>query len=103
MKTATCELIALLSKALSERFATDPSLPGVHIAHLPIGHEGRSKAEWYVACQRFTGSFGAGRTNVARQTGDDLDDVLTKLTKQIVDTIPKVTAQRELARAVDAR
>lgn len=100
MKPKTDELIALLSKALSERYSGDPSLPGVHIAHLPIGHEGRTKAEWYVACQRFTGSFGAGRTNVDRQTGDDLDDVLLTLAKRVAENTPKVAAQRELAKAV---
>jgi hypothetical protein len=100
MKLKTDDLLALLAKALSERFSEDPSLPGVHIAHLPKGHEGRAKAEWYVACQRFTGSFGQGRVNVDKQIGDDLDVVLETLARRIVLGIPKISAQRELLKAL---
>ena len=100
MKIRTDELLALLCKALSERYPDDPTTPGVQIAHLPAGKDGRKEATWYVACHRYTGSFGAGRTVAAKKTGDDLDRVLAKLAKSIADDTPKVSAQRELKRAV---
>jgi hypothetical protein len=99
-KTPTDELLALLCKALTERYPEDPTTPGVQIAHLPAGKDGRTEAAWYVACHRYTGSFGTGRTVAARQTGDDLDAVLEALARTIAESTPKVTAQRKLVRAL---
>lgn len=100
MKTPTDELIALLCKALTERYADDPSVPGVQIAHLPKGKDGRETAAWYVACHRYTGSFGQGRTVAAKSTGDDLDAVLETLAREVADKTPSVSAQRALVKAL---
>ena len=113
-RAATDELIALLAKALTERFSHDPSCPGVHIAHVvkrfapkwvdgvPAHTETVIKPIWYVAAQRFTGSFGAGRTIVDREEGEDLDEVIFKLASRIAAGIPKIREQLSLARAVRA-
>lgn len=43
----TGDLLALICKAATERFATDESKPGVHCAHLPDANL------WYVAIHRY--------------------------------------------------
>jgi hypothetical protein len=98
-KIATDDLLALLCKALSERYPDDPTAPGVQIAHLS-GPRFPS-AQWYVACHRYTGSFGQGRLVVAQHRGEYLDVVLEQLAKRVAESTPKVVAQRELKKAVD--
>lgn len=99
MKTRTDDLLALLCKALTERYPDDPSVPGVQIAHLPAGRI-RDTACWYVACHRYTQAFGGGRVIQAKKEGDDLDDVLRELATEIAESTPAVSAQRALVRAL---
>lgn len=131
-QTATDDLIALVAKALSERYPNDKGgKPGLLIAHLPDGGGPAVRRTqggdavygfslvsdlasrmfigdpvsvvpaapcWYVAAQRFMGpGKGEGRTNVDRETGDDLDAVIATLGKRLATG---VDAQADLNAAV---
>lgn len=84
----TAELLALICKALSERYSTDQCKPGVQVSHLA------NKQLWYVAIHRYSLPYGEGRIVVRKATGTDLDTVLLEIAETLA---PSNTAQKDLA------
>lgn len=87
-KRDTVTLLALICKALTERYSTDQCKPGIQVSHLA------DKALWYVAIHRYSLPFGEGRIVVQKATGADLDETLEQIARILV---PSNDAQRELA------
>lgn len=87
-KRNTETLLALICKALSERYSTDQCKPGIQVSHLA------DKALWYVAVHRYALPFGEGRIVAHKATGADLDETLERVASILV---PKSDAQEELA------
>lgn len=88
MKRDTTTLLALICKALTERYATDQCKPGIQVSHLA------DQGQWYVAVHRYSLPFGEGRIVVHKAKGDDLDKVLEQIASILV---PRNDAQKELA------
>jgi hypothetical protein len=88
-KRDTVTLLALICKALTERYSADQCKPGIQVSHLA------EKALWYVAIHRYSLPYGEGRIVVRKETGDDLDAVLERIAQTLA---PSNDAQRELAR-----
>jgi hypothetical protein len=86
-KRDTVTLLALICKALSERYSTDQCKPGIQVSHLA------DKGLWYVAIHRYSLPYGEGRIVVQKRTGDDLDEVLEAIARILA---PSDNAQREL-------
>ncbi len=114
LKVRTDDAIALITKALSERYPSDKGgKPGLLIAHLPNGtdpgvsivelpsgrvRENGSDPRFYLAAQRFMGpGKGEGRTNVQTWVGDDLDVVIAEAARFLATS---VVHQAELDKAV---
>jgi hypothetical protein len=87
-KRDTVTLLALICKALSERYASDQCKPGIQVSHLA------NKALWYVAIHRYSLPYGEGRIVVRKATGGDLDEVLEEIAQVLA---PSNDAQKELA------
>lgn len=86
-KRDTVTLLALICKALSERYATDQCKPGIQVSHLA------NKGLWYVAIHRYSLPYGEGRIVAYKTTGADLDECLEQAAKILA---PANEAQKEL-------
>ncbi len=87
-KRDTVTLLALICKALTERYSTDQCKPGIQVSHLA------DKGLWYVAIHRYSLPYGEGRIVVHKATGNDLDETLETTARVLVHSND---AQRELA------
>lgn len=87
-KRDTVTLLALICKALTERYHTDQSKPGIQVSHLA------DKGLWYVAVHRYSLPYGEGRIVVFKTSDPDLDVALERIAATLV---PKTDAQRDLA------
>lgn len=87
-KRDTVTLLALICKALTERYSSDQCKPGIQVSHLA------DKALWYVAIHRYSLPYGEGRIVAYRTTGPDLDECLERAAAILV---PRNDAQKELA------
>lgn len=88
MKRDTVTLLALICKALSERYSSDQCKPGIQVSHLA------NQGLWYVAVHRYSLPYGEGRIVVTKEKDNDLDTALERIAQTLV---PRNDAQKELA------
>ena len=87
-KRDTVTLLALICKALSERYSTDQCKPGIQVSHLA------NVGLWYVAIHRYSLPYGEGRVVAFKTKGADLDECLEQAARVLA---PSNDAQKELA------
>lgn len=94
-KPKTDTLIALICKAITERYAGDSTAPSLlisHVLNLDVGGP-----HWYFTVKRYRGRYAFEPYNQLVTKDSDMDRGIRELAKLV---IPADTAQRALADAV---
>lgn len=79
----TQELIDKLTKAISFKYKTDKTAPGLTVAALKKGY--------YCSVVRYEGAFGVGKQVVCKAKADTLDGALAEVANQFLKTMPSKT------------
>jgi len=69
---ATLVGIETLGRAITERFKSDPSAPGINLSYLPNG-------QWYGSILRYTERLGQGKVVLLKCKRATLEEVITEL------------------------
>lgn len=100
MQTPTDELIALICKALTERFPQDRTRPGLVISHLAKQEGSDDQSTFYVSAVRYPNQYGAAKEVIHQARELTLDDAVLRIAEALTPQTPIVVHQRALARAI---